>query len=320
MKKVLYFNMPNGIDYEKELLKKWQITDLILEEKDGKFSTDVLKGYDGLVCEYIKIGEEIFKNAPDLKIIGQQCIGVDDIDIDTAEKYNIAVTNAPGFCSEDVATHAMALLLSVIRQTAMFDHDVKKGIWDCYSGLKMNRLSGKKAGLVSFGSIPQKLVPMLKGFGIEVFAYDIFKDNEFMSNFSVTKVDSLTDMLSFCDYIFLHTPLIPETFHIINKETIIAMKDNAILINVSRGALVDEVALIDALKSGKLLGAGLDVLEDEQHITTELLNMNNVTITPHVAFLSEDSLRQSREIALEQLIQRLCHNEVPTNCVNKIKI
>lgn len=320
MKKVLYFNMPSGSGYEQELIKAWGVHGLEIVEMNGEFSPEVLQGYAGLVTEYIEIGEDVFKKTPDLEIIALQSIGYNEIDAVAAEKYNIAVTNAPGYCSEDVATHAMALLLSVVRQTAMFNREVKSGKWDCFSGIKMERLSGKKAGLISFGNIPQRVVSMLKGFGVEVYAYDMFKDADFMAQRGAIKVDDLKEILSICDYVLLHTPLVDETFHMINAETIACMKDGAILINASRGALVCEEDLISALKSGKIAGAGLDVLEDEQNRTSPLLEMDNVTITPHVAFLSEDSLRQSREMALKQLIERLCENKVPELCVNNITV
>lgn len=316
MKKVLYFNMPSGIKYEQELLQKWGIEDFEIEEIKGEFSPAVVGGYSGIVSEYIKIGEDVFSQNPQLKIASLQCIGYDDIDVISATKHNVCVTNTPGYCSEDVATHAMALLLSVVRQTAMFASEVQNGKWDCFSGSTMNRLSGKKAGLISFGNIPQRLVPMLKGFGIEVFAFDIYKSAEEIDEQGATKIDSLKEILGLCDFIFLHTPLTSETKHMINRETLAQFKDGAILINASRGGLVCEKDLVFALKSGKLKGVGTDVLEDEQNISSPLLNTPNVTITPHVAFLSEDSLKQSREMALRSLVERICESKIPSNCVN----
>lgn len=320
MKKIAYYNMPSGIDYELELLKKWNIKDIELSEIKGEFSPENLVGFSGLVTEYTHVGEETFKKAKDLKIIALQSIGYDEIDVIAAEKYNIAVTNAPGYCAEDVATHAMALLLSSIRQTAMFDSEVKNGTWNCFAGNPMLRLSGKKAGLISFGNIPQKIVSMLKGFNVEVFAYDKYKDAEFMKEKGVSKIEKFEDILSLCDYIFIHTPLIEETHHMFNAEAFSCMKDGAILINASRGALIDEPALVNALKNKKLSAAGLDVLEDEQNRNAELIAMKNVTITPHTAFLSEDSLKQSREMALRHLVQRICEDIMPDCCVNDITL
>jgi D-3-phosphoglycerate dehydrogenase len=137
-----------------------------------------------------------------------------------------------------------------------------------------------------------------------------------MKQRGVKKCENIEMLLEQSDYVFLHTPLFDSTFHMINKDTIQKMKNGAILINVSRGALIDEEALIDALKNKKLAGAGLDVLENEKERNSELINFNNVIITPHAAFLSEDSLKQSRRMALEQLVQKLIREEVPTCLVN----
>lgn len=318
-KKVAYYNMPRGIDYEEELLREWGIQDIRLTDiprKDGVSTEDALKDYDGIVTEYTLLSEETLRALPRLKIIALQTIGYDEIDTAAARNLGIDVTNAQGYCAEDVATHAMALLLGLIRQIPMFDREVHNGRWNPFEGKNMNRLSGKTAGLVSFGNIPQKLTPMLQGFGVNISAFDPGKSKEFMEKFGVEKSGSLEELLKKTDFVFLHTPLTSQTRHMINEKTVGYMKEGALLINVSRGGLIDEKVLVRGLEQKWIAGAGLDVLEDEENRTTELLRFPNVIITPHTAFLSEESLKQGRQIALKQLVKKLSFGEQPDNIVN----
>lgn len=316
MKKVVYYNMPGDIEYEKSLLNKWNVHDIQLVQMKRNNLPEDIDEFEGLVTEYIQITDDILKKLPKLKIISLQSIGYDEIDVKAARKYGIDVTNAPGYCSEDVATHAVALLLALARQIPLFNCETHEGKWNPYAGSIMHRLSGKRAGLCSFGNIPQKEVPMLKGFGIQVSSFDPGRDKEYMSERGVEKCETLEQLLKTSDFVFLHTPLFPETFHMIDEHALSIMKKGAVLINVSRGALIDQNALVRALKNGKLSAAGLDVLEDEENRHTELFDMDNVIITPHSAFLSEDSLKQSRRMALEQLVSRLSKGARPEFLVN----
>lgn len=315
-KKVAYYNMPGNLDYEKELLKIWKVDNIQLENVRGSDIIHSLLEYNGLVTEYTILTEETLKQLPNLEIIALQSIGYDEIDVESARKLQIDVTNVPGYCSEDVALHAMALFLNLVRQISIFNNSTHQGKWDINIGKVMHRLSGKTAGLISFGNIPQKVTLMLKGFGINVISYDPSKEEAFMKQMDVKKCNTLVELLNQSDFIFLHTPLKSNTIHMINKQTIEEMKDGVILINVSRGALIDEVALIEAIKNEKFSGVGLDVLENEQNRNEELFKFSNVIITPHVAFLSEDSLKQSRRMALEQLVLKLSKSKSPTLIVN----
>ncbi len=316
-KKVAYYNMPGDLQYENALLKEWEIDNLQLCQVTGCNIIKDIAGYQGLVTEYTIISEEILQRLPDLQIIALQSVGYDEIDVSAAERLHIDVTNTPGYCAEDVATHAMALLLSVVRQIPRFNRAVREGKWNPYIGSAMYRLSGKTAGIIAFGNIPQKLVPMLKGFGIHVIAYDPVKDKEFIESKGAVRCETGEAVLHAADFVFLHSPLNPATRHMIERVAISQRKDGAILINAARGALIDEDALLDALISGKLAGAGLDVLEDEVERNQKLIALDNVVVTPHAAFLSEDSLKQSRRMALKQLVIRLSEGKTPPFTVNR---
>lgn len=315
-KKVAYYNMPNGLSYERDLLEKWEIRGLSLEEVRGSCPVRDLKGFQGLVTEYTILGESVFSKLPDLQIIALQSIGYDEIDTEAARRHGIDVTNTPGYCSEEVATHAMALLLSVERQIPYFDRMTKSGRWDPYGGSPMHRLSGKTAGLVSFGHIAKALVPMLQGFGIRVQVFSHGKSDDRIREAGAVKVSTLQELFETSDIISLHCPLTDSTRHMVSRELLDHSRPGQVLINTARGALIDEEALCEALSSGRIAAAGLDVLEDEKNRTSPLLKMPNVVVTPHAAFLSEESLLQCRSMALRMLADRLVYGKRPEYTVN----
>lgn len=160
------------------------------------------------------------------------------------------------------------------------------------------------------------MVPILQAIGLRVIVYAPTKSAEYLEEYGVEKVDSLDELLATSDIVSLHTPLLPETRHLIGKRELELMKPTAFLINTARGSVVDEPALVEALTTGQIAGAGVDVIEDEDTETSDLFSLENVLITPHAAFISEESLADGRRIALQQLVQRLVFNEAPENLVN----
>jgi len=316
-KKVIYYNMPNDITYEKQLLKEWNINDLELVQVSGNNFIEDVKEAESLTLEYMEVNAETLKNLPKLKVIALQSIGFNEIDIDCADQQGIYVTNSPGFCSYEVASHVMALLLDLNRKISVYHESVKAGDWKPFIGKDICSLKGQTVGLISLGSIPQALIPMLKGFGLNVVFFSQSKTDEDAKKLGITRCDSLEALLKISDIVSIHTPLLPETKNLMNAKTFSLMKDGAVLINTSRGELIDEAALIDCLKSNKISAAGLDVLVDEHNHKSELIGMDNVIVTPHVGFLSKQSLLNSREIALEQIVSVLSKGEKPRTAVNK---
>ena len=316
-KRVVYYNMQGNLDYENQLLKEWNIDDLELIEVTGNNLVEDVKSAESLTLEYTHVSGDALKALSDLKIIALQSIGSDEIDIKTADEEGIYVTNTPGFCAYEVASHVMALLLDINRQIGLYNRSVRSGEWEIHIGNELQRLQGKTCGLVSLGTIPQAVVPMLKGFGIEVVFFDPAKTAADAAELGITQCDSLEALLNISDIVSLHTPLFPSTKKMMNEARFAQMKKGAILINTSRGDLVDEEALIASLKSKHISAAGLDVLVDESNHDSELIAMENVTVTPHVGFLSKQSLMDSRKIALEQIVTRLCEGKAPRCSVNK---
>lgn len=324
MAKVLYFNIDDNLDYENELLKEWGVDNVeLIEIKDKEYKKDFIShindsGCDGLVVEYEQVTEEVMDKCPNLKIVSLQSIGYNNVDIAAATKHGICVTNIPGFCAEEVSVHAVGMLIDLVRKITYLDRTVRAGKWDPLLGYKTYRLTGMTFGMVFFGEIPKKMVPILKALGLNILVYAPTKTKEFLAEYGCEKAETLDELLEKSDFVSLHCPLIQGvTYHLIGEEQLKKMKSSAFLINTARGSVVDEKALVKALKDGTIKGAGIDVIEDETNETSELFGLDNVVITPHAAFVSEDSFYDGRKRALEQLVMRLGKNERPTSLVNK---
>ena len=254
---------------------------------------------------------------PDLKIVALQSIGYNNVDAAAATQLGICLTNVPGFCAEEVAVHAVGMAIDLVRKISFYDRSVRAGKWDPLIGYKTYRMTGMTFGLVFFGEIPKKMVPILKALGLEVIVYAPTKTKEYIESYGCEKVDTLEELLSRSDFVSLHTPLKPETIHMISEPQLRLMKKSAYLINTARGSVVDEPALVKALREGWIKGAGIDVIEDEVNEKNELFFLENVVITPHAAFISEDSFYDARRRALKQLVMRLSRKVTPEHLVNK---
>ncbi len=316
---VVYFNVADTLEYEKSLLQKWGIDNLdLIEAKDcGQSFAERAGGADGAVVEYEQVTDDVMGRLANCKIIALQSIGYNNIDIAAATKHQICVTNAPGFCTEEVALHSVGLIIDLVRNISYHDRAMRAGNWSYEAAPKTTRLSGKTAGLVYFGSIPKAMTPMLKAMGLRVLVYAPTKSAEYLARFGAEKSETLEELLQTADFVSLHMPLHETTRHMIGEEQLKMMKKSAFLINTARGAVVDEPALVRALRDGTIAGAGIDVFEDEANQKTELTRFENVVITPHTAFLSEDSFYGAREIALRQIVDCLVLKRAPQNLVNK---
>lgn len=320
-KKVLYYNIDDSLDYENSLLKEWGIDSMELVEikdREGKKSfIEYAYDFDGVVVEYQQMTKEIIESLPNLKIITLQSIGYNNVDISAATENNVCVTNIPGFCTEEVALHTIGMIIDLVRKITFLDRLVRKGKWDPLSGYKTYRLTGKTIGLYFFGSIPKAMMAMLKAMGLNVLVYAPTKTKEYLGGFGAEKVETFDELLIKSDFVSLHCPLMASTTHLISERELKLMKESAYLINTARGKVVDETALIKALKGGWIKAAAVDVIEDEDNEQSELFSLENTVITPHAAFISEDSFYEGRRRALKQLVLRLAKNEKPESLVNK---
>src|SRR5438093_7146956 len=270
---------------------------------------------DALLNTYAgPITADTMKQMPKCKIIARYGIGVDTIDLDAATAAGIIVTNTPTYCIEEVAEHTMALLLSCARKVALYDRLVRAGRWEVPPGKPMFRLVGRTLGLVGFGNIARAVAARAAAFGMRVLYHDPFVQE---GQFPVPgEKKELFEMLREADFVSLHPPLLPETRGMMNDEAFARMKPTAFLINCSRGPIVDTRALVRALDAGRIAGCALDTTDPEPLPDPHpLRGREHVTITPHVAWYSEQAMVGLQSGAPNE-VRRVLTGEWPINVVN----
>jgi D-3-phosphoglycerate dehydrogenase len=265
----------------------------------------VARQADAVMVTYAKITGEIIRQLERCQIIARFGIGIDNIDIDTASEAGIVVTYVPDYCIDEVSDQAMALLLALARKVTYANQLVQAGRWEMPAVVPLHRLRGHTLGLVGFGKIPQLVAPKAQAFGLNVITFDPYISNDITSALGVERVD-FDQLLETSDYISIHAPLTPETHHLFNAQAFKLMKPEALLINTARGPLIDGEALAHALDEGRLGGAALDVMPVEPPpADSPLLGRDNVILTPHTAFYSEESLLDLQTKAARDVAQVL---------------
>jgi D-3-phosphoglycerate dehydrogenase len=275
---------------------------------------EVADGADALLVTYAKITADMIRQMKRCRVISRFGIGVDNVDLPVATSKGIVVTKVPDYCLDEVSDHAMALLLALIRKIPFSNTRVQAGRWEMPSVVPIHRIRGTVLGLVGFGRIPQLVAPKAQAFGMKVQASDPFVPEEVMTRAGVKRVE-FDELVRTSDYLSIHAPLMPETHHLFNAEVFRRMKPTAYLINTARGPLVDEAALAQALDQRQLGGAALDVVEKEPFSNTALLGRDNLILTPHTGFYSEESLVDLQTRAAEEVV-RVLSGQAPRNPVN----
>ena len=249
------------------------------------------QGAQGVIIQYLgPASDRMFTEVEGLKVVARMGIGLDPIDVESATRHGVCVVHVPSYCEDEVSDQVMALLLSCARKTVFFRDHVKDGKWDFNEGRPIRRLRGRTLGLVGFGKIPRALVPKAKAFGLDVVTYDPFVTREAAEAEGVRSVE-LDALLAESDFVSIHCPLVDATREMFNSETFARMKPTAILINTSRGPIVNEADLAEALKTGRIAAAGLDVMVKEPpDADNPLPGLDNVVLSPHIGFYSEESL------------------------------
>jgi D-3-phosphoglycerate dehydrogenase / 2-oxoglutarate reductase len=228
--------------------------------------------------------------------------GTDNIDVKHATELGIIVANTPHVLTDPVADQAISLLFSLVRQVTRHDRLIRRGQWDFRVALPGRRFLGATLGLVGFGRIPRLVARKLAGFEMQFVSFDPFVPADVMAGYGVRRVE-LDELLRVSDYVSVHCPLTPETYHLISERELQLCKRGALLINTARGAVIDEPALIHALQDGRLAGAGLDVFEQEPlPPTSPLLAMDNVILTPHYSGYSDRYPADNYEASVEALL------------------
>jgi len=252
----------------------------------------VARDADAILVTYARLPGELLRQLTRCKAIGRFGLGVDNIDLPAAKKLGIAVNYVPDYCLREVSDHAMALLLALARKVTFANKLVQSGRWEVPPIVPLRRLEDQVLGLVGFGNIPRALAPKAKAFGLKVLTHDPYVKPDVLAAAGVEGV-SFDDLLARSDFISVHAPLMPATRGLMNAAAFARMKKGAFLINTARGPLVDEAALVAALDSGNLGGAGLDVVTTEPLAKdSPLMGRDNVILTPHTAFYSVEALEE----------------------------
>jgi len=292
--------------------------DVELRPAQCKSEDEIIKlaqGADAILNCYAKMTARVIESLDRCKIIARYGIGVDNVDLAAATRAKIVVTNVPDYCIDEVSDHAMALLLALERQIAAADRAVKSGAWDVVAHSGVRRLRGRTLGLVGFGKIAMAVAAKAQAFGLRLLAHDPYLDASAIVGRGAEAVD-FEGLLARSDVISIHVPFSPETRNLIGARELARMKPGAFLINTSRGGIVDEQALAEAVKTGRIAGAALDVLLVEPPPPDHpLRGLSNVILTPHLAFYSRESVIELQTKAAEE-VARALKGEPPRSPVN----
>ncbi|WP_329223526.1 C-terminal binding protein [Streptomyces sp. NBC_01485] len=264
----------------------------------------------GILTCWAPVSATAIGTSPDLRIVARLGVGLDNIAVEAATDRGVWVTNVPDYCVEEVADHAVGMVLAWTRGLAVFDRDVRAGRWDPASA-RLRRLSTLTCGVVGYGRIGRATAGRLGAFGCRILAHDPYPPKDAPG----VQMVGLEELLRRSDVVILHVPLTPDTHHIIGAEQLALMRPGGLLVNVSRGGLVDTDAVIKALDSGHLDGAAFDVLETEPHVPDGLLAQPGALLTPHVAFSSDASVTELRRRAAEEVV-RILAGEEPAHARN----
>jgi D-3-phosphoglycerate dehydrogenase len=272
-------------------------------------------GLHGILTCWKPVGGNIIRKARQCLSIGRFGIGLDNIDVSSATEAGIIVTNVPAYCVDEVSDHAMALILSCARKTAFYDRNIKNGSYDLQAGPPLYRIKGKTLGIVGFGKIGKALCAKARAFGLNIIICDPHIDDGSVAQARVVRV-SFSEIVKQSDFISIHVPLSNETTGLFNYRTFQEMKRTAIIVNTSRGGIIDSSDLLAALNEELITGAGLDVLSQEPPAAGDrLIAHPRTVVTPHAAFNSEESLLELRKTAATQMADVLCGRR-PQNIVN----
>ncbi len=280
------------LDPAKAALARLNPTYLMSKSVNADDIIAVAKDADAVLVTYAKLTREVLSQFTRCKAIGRFGLGVDNIDLPTAKEKGIAVNYVPDYCIREVSDHAMALLLSLIRKVPLSNKLVQSGRWEMPAVVPIRRIEGTVLGLIGFGHIPRLVAPKAQAFGIKVVAHDPYAKPDVFKAANVESVD-LDTLFKMSDYVSVHAPLLPATRGMMNAAAFGKMKKGAYIVNTARGPLIDEPALVAALDSGQIGGAGLDVVATEPLAKdSPLLGRDNVIISPHTAFYSIEALNE----------------------------
>lgn len=300
------------VEIEKEILSEIDPEFILAQCNTEDEVIEVAKDADGIINQYAPMNRRVIESLKRCKVIARYGVGVDNIDVEAATEHKIIVANVPDYCIDEVSTHALALILACARGITLLDRKRREKKWDFTLAKPLFRTQGKTLGLFGLGRIARMVAQKASGFNFRIIAYDPY----------VSKVDGgiklveFSQLLSDSDFVSIHVPLTAETRHSFGENELKKMKKTAYLINTSRGPIVDEKALYQALKNRWIAGAALDVMEKEPpDWNSSLLQLDNLIITPHISFYSEESYVELKT-KVAQAVLSVLKGELPRAIVN----
>ncbi|KAA0997866.1 C-terminal binding protein [Paraburkholderia panacisoli] len=255
---------------------------------------------DAIMTCWAKVSSAAIRASAGIKVVARLGVGLDNIAVQTATERGIWVTNVPDYCVAEVSDHAVGFALAWTRGLISFDREVRSGRWNP-AGANLKRLADMTCGIIGYGRIGHATASKLNAFGCRVLSHTLYPPADIPN----VQFVGLEDLMSESDIVIVHAPLTDSTFHLINRSSLALMKPGGLLINVSRGGIVDTDAVVEALQTGQLSGAALDVLEMEPNVPEALLSTGGAMLTPHVAFSSDASLAELRRRAAEEVVRVL---------------
>lgn len=306
-----------GFDIEREIFAREGIEFAVENATGVDEYIRLCADADALLLIGLKTPKEVIERLPRCKAIVRYGVGYDAVDVESCSASGIAVCNVPDAGTREVAGHALALMLDCLRKTTYYDRQIRRGLWHGGSGYRLHRFSCLTVGLCGFGNIARAFASYASSLGCRIVAYDPFAPDDAFHNAGVEKV-GFDELLAECDVISIHIPLSAKTRHMFSKEQFAKMKPGMILVNTSRGGVVNQEHLMDALDDGTIAAAGLDVNEHEPltDMDDRLLRYDTVVITPHCGAESAEYFAALQERAACTAVAVL-RGELPSNTVNR---
>ena len=307
-------------DFEDNLLEEQMAREAGVEfvATRGRDQVSVIRNAadaDGVITSYALFPREVFEALPRLKVVSRTGVGYDEIDVPAATDHGVAVCNVPGYGTEVVSDHAIALALAVLRRINELDADMRAGIWGHARRRPLGQVRGRTFGVVGMGEIGRATARKAAGLGFQVvcWSHALKPGRRTPEGYPVLPLDEL---LACADVVSLHTALVPDTRHLIDERRLALMKPDAVLVNTSRGAVVDTCALAAALERGALWGAGIDVFENEPVDPAHpLMRAPHTVLTPHAAYWSEEAGLELRQRAMQAALD-VVQGRRPLDCLN----
>ena len=272
----------------------------VADNQDPNNYLDEMKDADALIVRIAKCDGHAIENSPNLKVIGRTGVGYDSVDVKTATAHGIPVVITPGANNRSVAEHAVAMMFALSKNLVEAQQEMCKGNWEIRGAKKAFELEGKTIGILGLGAIGRETAKICEGCGMKVAVYDPFLSKEQVEGYGAVYYENYEDLLKVSDVVSIHVPLTDETKNMISKKQLTEMKKTALIINCSRGGIINETDLVEALKAGEIAGAGTDVFCSEPPKTDDpLLNCPNLIVSPHSAAQTREAVIKMAQMCVK---------------------